>query len=559
VKTGISSKVIVFQVNLWKNSLASKNCKKNLNELIDSWLLKCIPLGTSQEWQKRFYIINLQNMKYKKWWFTLVEVMIWIMISVVLMAWVSVFVVNGLSNITLQRDLIKNYSYVSDFSSEINGIFSSNYLNYIDISSSSWFLLRKANTFWKWNFAYVWLETSTWDCVDWSKTKHLKILNFIPFERDDFDIFSSNSFTWWKVSWNWSDVYMSDVFSNNVYLINWTTKTLQVWKSIYWSEIWSNWTSTYLNYPTWLAYWNWKVFISDTWNNRILYLSWTSVYTLLDVSDGILEPTWLYYDSWILYIVNAWKWEILSYSSNTVTSTWFSLSFTPSINLNAVKNFKFYFKDSSWNTLTMTSPTSSWSFAFTNITKTGLDIVTTWSYINYFLSWWVNLTSWTNYSVNISNIAWNLSSNWNYYIELNTDWITPQKYYFPFLTKGTWDITSNKWQNILKILTWWLSYPTWIYSSWANIVVNDFLKRNYIKIDKTWTFVSSWALSSFNFSNISQANKNVRVSDFVLKDFNYAYTWWLLNLKISYYKNFNCEDNSQNILKTLIFKVKPKN
>lgn len=492
-------------------------------------------------------------MKYKNYWFTLIEVMIWIFISIILMAWVSVFVVNWLNNINLQRDLIKNYWLVSDFSSELNGIFSSNYLKYIDISSNSWFLVQKANTFWKWNFSYIWIETSTWDCSDWTETKHLKIVNFIPYERSDFDIFSASNFTGWNIV-NWSDTYYSDIYKHNIYKVTAWVKTLLVWKSIFWSTLWTNWTDTYLNYPTGLAYWASKLFISDTWNNRILYLSWTTIWTLLDVDDGILEPTGLYYDSWTLYISNSWKNELLSYSSSTTTPTTFLLNFTPDTTLNAVQNLKFYFKDASWNNTTITSPTSSWSFTFTNFSKNAWDIVTTWSYINYYLSWWVNFTSGTNYSIDISSIAWSFSSG-SYIVVLQTDWITPRTYYYRFFTKWTWDITYNKWQNILKVLTWWILYPTWVYSSWSNIIYKDFLSRKYFEISKTWTYVSSWALNSFNFENISSNIKNVRVSDFIVKDFKYNYSTWMLNLKINYYKNFNCDDDNQNIEKTLLFKV----
>ena len=74
---------------------------------------------------------------------------------------------------------------------------------------------------------------------------------------------------------------------------------LVVWKEVFWDYFlsWSLWTWIYLNNPTGLTYWNSKLFISDTSNNRVLYLSWNLIYPLLDINDWIYQPKWLYFDN----------------------------------------------------------------------------------------------------------------------------------------------------------------------------------------------------------------------------------------------------------------------
>lgn len=489
-----------------------------------------------------------------KSWFTLVEILIWITISVILMTSVSLFIVNWLSNITTQKKIIENYHSFNDFYSKLNDIFSTKNIDYIDISSSSWFLVKRWWIFWEWNFSYVWLTTQTWFCESstWI-TKHLVIWNFSPFERSSYDIFSSLAFSWWTTSFS-SDNYLSDTSNHYIYK-NWS---VVVWNGVFGSDIWLTWTSSYLNNPTWITFWSWKLFISDTLNNRILYLSWNTLSTLLDISDWIYNPTWILFESWTLYIVNAWKKEILSYFSTWSVPLTKRLDFTLNSSISPLNSIVFDFKNAAWTSITMSTPTASWSFSFSWITKNSWDFVTTWSNITYNFSWATSLNSWS-YSVNLLNLSWNFSTNTNYYIEMTLSWTSSrQKFYFPFLTKWTWDITIDKSQNTLVSLTWWLNYPTWIFKSWNNLRVNDFLDRKTYEITSTWMYVWQTNLSAFNFNNFVFPDKQKTISNFVVDNFSYNYSSWILNLKVDYYKNYDCFNESNNILRTFILKSNAK-
>jgi hypothetical protein len=359
-------------------------------------------------------------------------------------------------------------------------------------------------------------------------------------------------------------MYVSDTYNHVIYFWDKTsfnsTKQIIVWKWIFGDKIGTNWVTTYLNNPTGLAYWDSKLFISDTWNNRILYLSGTTIYKLLDIYDWILEPTWLFYTWWILYISNSWKNEILSYSSDSSLKTNLNFDFTLSSNINSISKISISFKDYRGADIPVSSPTNSWSFTFSGFTKNTWDSVwIVWSTINYSFSWAKSLNSW-NYNIWLSSISWSFLNNWSYYVEVLLDWTPKKVLYIPFFTKWSSFVTDNKSQNVLSILTWSLnSYPTWLYWSWNNIVFNDFLNRKYIEINNSWTLVSSWNLTPFNFESLSLNNVFFKKTMFPINSFYFNTSSGLLNFKTDYYKNYDCDDSSYNIIKSMLFKVNYKN
>jgi hypothetical protein len=506
-------------------------------------------------------------------------------------------------------------------------------------------LFKVNKNFDKWGFTYIW-ETSLnkYYCASWSDsevTNHIIIKNFIPFEWQWGDIFDWKSFSswwietnmfswviinWWNSTWilfwptdvafwAWNIWYVSDTLWNSIYSFNTSSLSSFVkiaWKEVFWDEFsdWSFGTGVFLNNPTGLSYallwWTWFLFISDTLNDRILYLNLSNnkISKLLWREEWLKEPTWIYYDDSekTIYIANSWKREILSYSSSWSFVDNISLNFKPKKDITNVNKLEFSFLFATWVTNPiLTSPTGTWSFSFTNIT-TWEDLYQIWSsntwtyhFVKYLapetLQLWCNIweykiiwtdpikctdswtwiiwtyedktfTSWTNYNINITTLSWtNFSNTWAYYIKLDfLSWSTlQQSYYFPYFSKGD-DNIFTKWDNIIKVLTWWLWYPTWIYVNWSNnLVYNDFINRTKVEITKTWSFVSVWSpnLNDFDFSKLALNNYTDTILYTPIKNYDIKYdSTSLLNIYFNYYKNFSCysDENKSNVKEFILKK-----
>lgn len=285
--------------------------------------------------------------------FTLVELIVSISLSIVLMVAVGMFLTDWVKNITLQKKILENNSLISDFSQIISNEFDSISLYETwFLWSQTWVLFKMDKSYDKWWFMYLWEKSFSWFYCSWS-TNHIIIKNFIPFEKDAWDIFSwynyddwtyktsffswtilkwASIFTWtyfWAsdlVFWAWNDMYVSDTLNHVILKFDKTNTNIMpqivLWKSsIFWyKQVNSDtWTLVSLNNPTGLAYDSVDniLFVADTLNDRILYLSGWLAYTLLDRYDSLREPTWLYYEAWNLYISNSGAWEILVYSGGT--------------------------------------------------------------------------------------------------------------------------------------------------------------------------------------------------------------------------------------------------
>lgn len=575
--------------------------------------------------------------------FTMVELIVGITISMLLMMSVSIFVGNWIKNITNQKVSIENNSKIKEFTKSLYDNINSVDKSFWVTNFSSWVLFKVNKTYDKWWFSYIGESVlNQYYCESWSETpttNHINLKTFFPFEWEGGDIFnwlsfssigfSTNLFSWtinnlWILDWPtdvafwvWSDAYVSDTLWHSVYKfdtgnIAWTIKRI-AWKEVFWDEFtdWSTWTWVFLNNPTWLEFatiwWVSYLFISDTLNDRILYLNLTDnkIYKLLWREEWLKEPTWIYYDDTekTIYIANSGKNQILSYSSSWSFKDSLTFRFIPKKDINPVNKLEFVFLFASWITNpTLTNATSTWSFIFSpNIQD--VDFLT-WSsnklsyyfsdYANfvinnfpcssnwYFYSWtidsplkitWCNWStwslykwnllrtfySWTNYKIDINDIAWsNFSNVWPYYISLNLlSWSTVKKtYYFPYFSK--WDDNLlTKEDNILKIVTGLLWYPTWIYADLNNLVFNDFLNRKKITITKNWDFVSSSPLITFDFSKLAVNSTNDSILFTPVKNYDLKFdnTSKLLNLYINYYKNFSCySDENKDKTKEFILK-----
>lgn len=570
--------------------------------------------------------------------FTLVELIVWITISMLLMFSVSMFVSNGIKNITNQKSSLENDIKTKDFTKSLYDS-----LNSIDktFAYKIWWndeVLLKVNKLYdKGWFLYIWSgNLDKYYCDSWSEsdiTNHLITKNFIPFEWKWGDIFNWKSYDNWTIitnmfSWtinsynnlvwptdmidNWWVWYVSDTLGHSIYRFNYPALTnfiKIVWKDVFWDEFsdWSIWTWVFLNNPTGLSYatiWStWYLFISDTLNDRVLYLNLNTnkIYKLLWREEWLKEPTGIYYDNTdkTLYIANSWKKQILVYSSSWSFVSNVNLNFTPKKDIKDINKLVFSFHyGSGYLNPDITWPSTTGSFSFTNIIAWE-DLLSTWThdlnyhfvdftnppvaegqctwpFPKYILSWgtpvkctlpwiWIfwnyryqTFTWWENYNIKINDISGpDFGNIWAYYIGLYMySWSTLKKtYYFPYFSKTDSDIFTKS-DNILKVLTWWLWYPTGIYANWSNLVFNDFLNRKKIEITKTWSFVSSTNLTNYDFSKL-QSNTLIDSTLFTpIDNYEISVVDNVLNIYLNYYKNYSCYNTDENKWKSKEFIIK---
>ena len=497
-------------------------------------------------------------MKKNIFWFTLVELVVGITISMLLMVSIGIFVSTWLKNINLQKKVLDDNSNISSdiIFLEKNILNSKKYIS--NIWSYTWILLRQNKYFDKWGFSYIWIkEFDKQYCQTWeiTKTKHLYISNFIPL--------------------NWVNTqtshYKTDIKNHQV--IRKSDNKVVVGKNIFWSKFseWDYGTGVFLNSPTAIVEIGSKVVFSDTLNNRILYLSGSRVYTLLDEKDWLNEPIWLAYNSAekSLYIANAGAWEILKLSSKKYNSNP-DLEIR-NVNQNSVDKLEITIENTWW---VLTNPNSYSDFNFSNITKNSNDTVKidnnkiiyyfVWNYLSetsqsdcknksnwdiifdypnkviYCTSW--NFFTWTwklahfkkvnfiNTDITVQNIEPDLQEAKTYYSKLELFSNNSSKFlkYYPYFTQWDDDIFTKN-DNTLEIVHSWLNYPSWVDSSW-NAIEFDSSSYNYNSLTP-----------DFIFSNpIKKLEKN--------------YSSNLLNLKIDYYKYLNCFNPDEKIKRTFLIK-----
>ncbi len=549
--------------------------------------------------------------------FTLVEMIVSVTISIILLASISLFMWNGIKNITFQKNTLealqKNSQIYSTIFQKISG--SSDFKSI----SSSWFLIKIDKKYDKWGFAYIWEKTFNKAYCQTGNldTNHLIIKTFVPFEYPWADFLDWTSYIWWwittkffdwKVVWtswkfvwpsdylkdsNWK-IYISDTADNTIKDKNWN---IIIWKSwIFWNYFKQGIDAkkVLLNNPTWLAYWEWKLFFSDTLNDRILYLDSWKIYKLLDESDWLNEPTGLFYDDFrkSLFIANSWSWNILEFSSSWVTNNpnlkinW--------INASSISKLEIEFLNSSgtWAWINLSWPTSTWSFHFSNWWE---DFVSfSWSKLIYEFEEYSNpetsqsdCDSAPKYIVNSSKEHVKCTQTWtwivastrsvsfnnlevsdilpnfpkdNYFVKLelfDSSWNSKYKKYFPYFTKSD-SLVSTKDDNNLREVIWNLAYPTWIKVSWNYLIVNSFLDRKKYKINiNNWTKTDNWDLNWFNnLQNLVINKKSDYISDFPIKKLDFWKNWNLLSIILKTYKKYSCLDNSENIEDVEVIKKK---
>ena len=411
-----------------------------------------------------------------------------------------------------------------------------------NIWTATWILLRQNKYFDKWGFSYIWVkEFNKTYCQTWeiTKTNHLYVSNFIPLN--------------WVSTWTTN--YKSDTKNNQILKkISWNWERV-VWRDIYWDKFsdWDFWTWVFLNSPTWIVEIWAKVVFSDTLNDRVLYLSGSQVYTLLDEKDWLEEPTWLAYNNSTnsLYISNSGKWEVLRLSSE---SYWNNPQLKiDNINKTNINKLEIEILDTS-ETLTDPLNYSNYSFGNSNdfvelennkmkyyflnnysnnTTRSECSWKNTWDIIlnyptnsikctNSTWSWTIaNFRNVNIYNFTVDNIKPLLSENKSYYVKI--DWE-----YFPYFTQWDDDIFTKD-DNTLEVIHSWLTYPT--------------------KVNNDWTY-TNFNSSTFDYNSLTP--------DFVFSnpvvnlDKNYSTN--LLNLKIDYYKYLNCFNVDDKIKRSFLIK-----
>lgn len=571
-------------------------------------------------------------------WFTLVELIIWVSLTILLMTSVMYFVASWMKNISVQKTFLDNTSQETAFFEGLTALFSNAQKQHFSEYASG--ALFKIQPYFKeWGFAYLWEKYTTGTYCQsgslTSQTKHMEIYSFVPFEGRWWDIFSAISTQSWSIttsyfSWttdvggvfisgiDWAtsiapfqdELYIADTLGNKVVSIDVTQPQLPpktiVGKGVSWSQFPVNatWKQVFLNSPTWLAYGEGFLFISDTLNDRVLAYDTTTqeISILLWRSVWLQEPTWLYYDDAqkALYIANSGKWEILKFSSSVVSSIPdLTLSFSPGNDISWVDNFALDFFTSgsgvtgdfsfSWFISSAsdyhTGSTDRVDYYFSDFatleydsgiigisncnTRTDYylengvlkkqDIVCidtgTGSILLYQGTQNTNLIAWNTYAIQLQNIVWDfLNTTQTYYVKLSlfdADNLLWSKY-FPFFTFSD-GLVSTQDDNTLEVYVSGLEYPTGIFPVGANIAVNEFLTRKQKIFNTNGVQIASSDLQGFDFSVIDKKSKNTLYSP--LKNLEFQRTGDLLTMKLEYYKNFDCnEEESLNVEREMIFK-----
>jgi hypothetical protein len=544
--------------------------------------------------------------------FTLVELIVWVTISMLLMTSVWVLVSGGMQNILKQQKIMQKNSLlttsVSDFYNGFDNIsLSGGYIH----NNSSGALFKINQNIQKWGFWYFWIisqdnqycptdsDLPTLDYLTWK--------TFIPYEEIDEDIMNTYSGSTYQDVSTGSITYKVDTLNHRIYENNWLWDNIIIWWEVFWHEFtgWADWTDVRLNNPTGIVLAEWGFFFSDTLNHRILFYEDWKVSLVLDKNDGLSEPTWLAFDNSnnTLYIANSWKWEILKYSSENIStnpdleinfspnqdiinSTQFTLNFSENIsspthtwafstwNEDYARivdgNYEYYFTDyrgddiiyPAWSSISWCGDNTNYSFSLYTPKKTITDCTSnqTWSIIEYTWNIGTIFLQDSPYLLNLSNIIWDFSSAWNHLVELEffNTWTPLYKETFKYFTQ--WDEEVKNWENMtLSVFANDLQYPTGLEISWWNtqLKINDFISRKeYTYIISDWNRTETKNLNDFNAENFAQFDYS-NLTDTILENpisnisVNYNSNYFSTN--VEYYQFINCYNPDEKVKKSLIF------
>ena len=551
---------------------------------------------------------------YSKKAFTLVEMIVWVTISMLLMTSVWILVSSVMQNVLKQQNIMSKNSRltqtVSEFYNNFNNISVDSW--YI-FSSNSWSIFKIDQNINKWGFGYFWQTTLTWEyCSLESESTQMNYLtwkSFIPYEEIWEDIFTDFSKTQQQSVSSWSINYRVDTVNHQVF----EDDILIIWWEVFWHEIEINqsWLLTRLNNPTAIVLAEWGFFLSDTLNHRILFYKDWNISLILDQNDWLKEPTGLVYDENknILYISNSWKGEILSLSSEIITQNPdINLSFEPIEDIDSISRINISFPEFSWNLDTLDLS----DFSFNNINNWDWYIQQSANTVEYYFTdyrisnteqaywtinncssdevywldnytpykletdcdseWWntwsIMRHSWnlnqdflnnTSYEITLENISPVFSSAENYLLEIELFEDTISRYNDSFQYFTQWDGIINNWENLtFKTLISWLDYPTGLAINGNDLEINDFISRTQYSYNlDDLSDISSSNLEEFSSENLATI-PYTQESDTLLENpiseinINYDSTEKFLSTQIEYYQYFNCYNPDEQVKKSFV-------
>jgi hypothetical protein len=549
--------------------------------------------------------------------FTLVELIVWVTISMLLMTSVWVLVSGGMHNILKQQKIMQKNSLLTTSVSDLYNGFDNITLSWGYIHDNSSGALFKINqNIQKWGFWYFWIISQEDQYCptdsDLPRLDYLTWKTFIPYEEVNEDIMDTYSETLTQEVLSWAITYKVDTLNHKIYENN----TLIIWWKVFWHEFinWADWLDIRLNNPTWIVLAEWWFFFSDTLNHRVLFYENDTVSLILDKNDGLSEPTWLAYDNLknTLYIANSWKWEVLKYSSENIpTNPKLEINFSPNLDINNITRFTLDF----WENIS--TPTNTWSITFSNEITHDEDYsrVENWIFEYYFANYIQNSIDelnkiipncssnftysiesnepkkkevdcdvengntgstythfWNiendfekneNYKITLDNISPIFSTPKNHLVELELFNISSSLYKEKFKYFTQWDEEVKNWENMtLSVFVNDLQYPTGLQIIWWNIKINEFITRNIltynlINWNNTWT--DSSTLKSFSAENFAQFDYS-NLTDTILENpiseisVNYVDTSTkYFSTNIKYYQFINCYNIDEKVKKTLLF------
>ena len=484
--------------------------------------------------------------------FTLIELIISIAISMILMVSIGVFITSGMKHITVQKNILQNHGDTQEFISEVEDIFQRENLVFAT-GSASWFLLQSDGIYGEGGFVMFTPVTQTGFCLSNPdlQTTHLMRGEFFPFEWKDTDLFSwgwniqnfaseinfgLNAIPAWYIA-DFSGIHFSDTKNHQIYRVQDQDKKSAFGKWVFGNDMRS------LNTPTGIASSTTSFYVSDTWNNRILEFgsNFSGVKILLD-EKAVSKPTGLYFTGNTLYVVESEKWRVMKYSSSSFsTPPTLNVEFTSEANQSLTGMTLKILSQTGWN-IALTQ-TGTHSYGWTGI-------ILLWKAQYEFPQKDYGIGQ--KYNFNISWLQWDFSATGSYIAEIT---LGTQKIVVPYFTQ--WDDSlQTAWDNTLSVFATGLTFPTGIYASGSDIVVNDFLTRQKVIFDTSGTKKWTENMANFDFSKII-LNPNIsHISEFAIEpnSFEYKKVGNMLHVSFEYYSSFDCENQNNNVKKSMIIK-----
>jgi hypothetical protein len=519
-----------------------------------------------------------------------------------LMVSISIFVTEGVKNITFQKKIldswVKELSFFKKLQDFVNDAKKNNLLKIF----SSWALLKMEKSLFSWGFFYFWEASFSWK-VCWvdsphQETNNLILVSFLPFEWQWGDLFWT--WTWKNFSFSWIelDYFNSSIRYNGISLtgnIIWPTNALLTWNILYiadtkgnkilefdinnvtqpwikiiwtweaWNNIipWQNWEDIYLNTPTWMALIWTNLLISDSLNNRIIQYNILTkkVYPYLSSQDNLVEPTGLYYDDTEkkLYITNSGKWEILKVDAGNLTtpiSPKFSFSISPSITINKI--FLSFFS-ASWTIVNLSSPTNTWSFSFSGITQEEDFTRINWNTLEYYFTNYTNSETsqtWCTSGDYIIN-SWNpikCTGTWIWIIGILENKVLNPNTYLIDISNFSWSFSATgSYYTKISFFSWTTEVST-LYKTYFTNGDNNIMT--------IWDNTLSTFASSFSYpTGIYKVGSNVITNDFFSRiqysldenSWNINSSWALSSFNFSFLKDYPYKYFLKNPIKTFSF------